>query len=653
MKITKTVMLTLILSCAFTSCTKKEGNGGGEFDIVVKEPVVSSETYRRAFNETASELYDIQWIQDRNDVGKLNLNAGEIIIPESQMEMFGLQKGSKAYNSRNLNRALKLIDERLEGKRKEALSDALSEEVEYHSMFDIAALTNPNREAARILIETGYLISDLYKLQNHPDGLVFEKELVERGDPLSIAFFQRMSAPYSIRYGNRIYANAMSTFPDRMVGAIMWPDGMNMDIFASLASMGKAGIKNEYLSPFTVVKRTADNKFFWIPYGHYKPFKDLAGKIAEKLGKAAKVEGLNPGFTKQLALQSESFLSKSAFPFFKSDEAWVSSEGQLELVIGPYEPDRDPYSTKAFYEFILATVNPKATKFLGRLKTIIAEIELGIASTVPDEIYKARDVKTDPRLRVVDVILASGMSSSEDGPHMASILPNIGPYSILDERKTLIMANHHQAKLPILKATADAVLTPYMADLIDADEFIIFTTLRALMHTLGPQEDTITTKGIRSLEALGENFKKIKQAKAGVAASWAAHILAAKGIISQEELKRFYATYLANLFRYMRFGVSTSHGAAAAAEFAYIIYHGGIKETKGGLEIDPNVIQSVLNNYLAKLVRTLATGDEDMANELLYGYVLKSSDLLSEYVGRVRKANIPRDVAVYYHVEGL
>jgi len=630
------------------------GSSAMKVDLLsLKEPVPTTESFRRAFNETANEMFDLQWVTDRIRPGQIDIVEGELAVPDAQRDSYGIFEEGPIMETSGIKRALKLIGDRLEERRNYALKKALDEEIEYHSTFDLAILTKPNRKAARILMEVGYLIGDLYKLQNHPNCLDFERQLIHSGDPVSLMFFKRMSSPASLKYGDPVYANALPTFPDRMVGAIMWPAGMNNDLLMELKKSAGENPKDPFLSPFTVVKRAADRKLVWLPNAVYPPFADTIRKISKRLAEAASVEGIAPTFARQLALQSEAIASRLPYPFYKSDEAWVKTKGQMELIVGPYEPDRDSYDTKAFYEYLLAAENPKATRFLARLKTMLPEIELGIAGTVTGDIYKARDIDVDPRLRVVDVILATGVNTGDEGPYLATILPNMGPYSSEERRKTVIMATHHEAKLPILKAIADATLTPIMADSVDAGAFIMFSTLRSLMHDLGPQPDMEVRDGKTARELLGADFNRIKQAKAGVAAAWAAHLLASKGIINNEELKQVYATYLANLFRYIRFGMSSPHGAGAAAEFSYLISNGAIRQTGSRLEIDTSNIHTVLSSYLGDLVRAMATANKDGATELLAGYTLKSADRIADVMNSMKRANIPRDVAVYYHVEGL
>jgi hypothetical protein len=617
------------------------------------EPIMGYESYRKAFNEVASELYDIQWVKDLEDKGHIDVAKGELFIPDAKLSSFNLKGGRPVAETPELMRALDIIGKRLEEKRRAAVEDALKREVEYHSTFDLAVLTKPNRDAARLLVDAAHHIENLYEMQNHPNSLIYERELIQKGDPRSMMFFKRMASPMSIKYGDPLYANAVSSFPDRMFAAAMWPHDMNGDVIAQIGQVADEKERVAFTSPFTVVKKDKGGRLMWLPYGAYPPFQGELKAISSLLMKASGIRGLSDPFARQLMLQSSAIVSGDPYPFFESDQAWVKSDGQLELVIGPYETERDPYGTKSFYEFLLAAENPKATELLSKLKTFLPEIELGISQSAPEGMYEPRKIDADPSLRVVDVIIASGMSASEDSPFMASVLPNVGPLSGDERRKMVIMANHHKAKLPILKAVANAVLTPYMADLIDADAFVSLTTLLALMQPLGPQGYT-KTQDQRTVDAsLGASYNTLKQVKAGVAAAWSAHLLASRGIISAEELKRFYATYLANLFRYMSLGIGSPYGAAAASEFSYLIYHGAIRETSNGLEIDFERIQQALAEFMSETVSAMTSGSNAAAEQMLVGYPLKSSDLLSKYLSRLKAANIPSDVAVCYHIEGM
>ncbi len=537
----------------------------------------------------------------------------------------------------------------LESKRKEAVEAVLEKEVEYHSSFDLAVLTSPNRETARILTEAGHYITELYMMQNHPEAILFRDRLIASGDAASLKFMKRMLSPLS-RYGGP-YANAVKTFPDDMTGLIMWPAGVSKEMLTQMRTSAQPE-NDTVLSPFTVVKKGDQQKIVAMSAVDYPPFSTLMKKISEKLSEASKVSGIDPSFAHQLALQSEAFKSHSAYPYFESDEAWTKSAGQLELIIGPYETARDPFETKAFFEFVLAAEDPKATTFLEEMKKLLPEIERGIAGNSLTGVYQPRNVTQTPKIRVVNALLATGLAAGDEGPHLATILPNVGPMSDENERKTVVFANHHEAKLPLLKKIADVTLVPVMAEMVDANAFTKFSLIRTLMNELGPKGGASSTAK-QNKELIGEFFNSLTQAKTGAAAVWTARFLAEKGVITTDELKQIYATYIANLFRYMALGLKTPHGEGAAAEFSYLVSNQAIKKNGYRLEVDMERFHSVVCSYLGEVVDAIAMGNAAKSEELLYGYTVRAADYLVEVINRIEKANTPSDVAIYYHVEGL
>ncbi len=628
-----------------TSGTTATSPKAGVSAIAWTEPAITTENYRRAFNETAGTLFDLRWVRDGGELGDIDLEANEIVIPSAQRERFDQPEHGALRRSATLDRAIELVRERLEQKRRAAIDAALAEELEAFTRFDLSQLDEPNQKAVRALVEVGFLIDDLYKLQNHPLSLEFERTLIEEGDLPSIRFFKRVGGPTSFRTGAFPFANAMPFFPDPMIGMIMWPEGMDASLFAQLASDPMNGL----MSPFTVVKRSEAGALMAIPYGGYPPFARILRPIVRRLEEIALIPGMDPSLAHQLALQAKALAAPgSDDPFIDSDQAWIDARAPLEVIIGPYETDRDPYATKAFYEFILGVRNDKLQALADGLKGLRLEVETTLSNNLSGGAYAARPIVADPPMAIIDVVLATGFSAGDEGPHLATMLPNVGKAAKEGRQKRVIMANHHRAKLPLLKQIAEIALDPKELARIDERAFVLLSTLKALLFGVGPQatmpaDDKVDATRTRTLAA----------AQRDVMAAWTAFHLEQKGILTRSGRERFYATWIANLFRNLRFGPDHPVARAARLELAALAWHGALKERGNRFAINSERMQPVLERLLAGIVRAIATGNADAAVELTVTYPGRAPEGLGIVAERIEAARMPRDVALVYTIQGL
>ena len=453
------------------------------------EPAITTETYRRMFNEVASEISSIKWNSDAARLGMIDVGAAEVTMPSASRSRYGQSAMGAITDTPELVRTIGLIETRLETKRDEALKNALAKEVEVHLTYDMGRLLAPNRRAATILLQAGVMIEDLYMLQNHPMSMIFAKKLIESGDIDSLRFFKRVAGPTAVRFGSSPYANALRTFPDTMVGLPMWPAMMSDVVFEEIESKSKRPEGSAFLSPYTVVKRTDAGELVWIPYGSYPPFVATLRGIARRIGEAAKLPSIDSKLARQLALQSSALLSKQPFPYNISDAAWTESMGELELIIGPYETRRDPYRTKAFYQYILGATDVDAMEAAMRIEGMMPKIVADMSQFASGAVEAAWDASM--RLRAIEVIQANGFAAGEEGPQLAVILPNIGPASKPGRRKFVVMTNHHKAKLPLMKAIASISLTADAVPYLKVKPFIWLTMLNALMYPLGARPDGV------------------------------------------------------------------------------------------------------------------------------------------------------------------
>ena len=67
------------------------------------------------------------------------------------------------------------------------------------------------------------------------------------------------------------------------------------------------------------------------------------------------------------------------------------------------------------------------------------------------------------------------------------------------------------------------------------------------------------------------------------------------GVLPKEKLEEYYASYVAGIFRTIRFGTGEAHGQAEMMEFNYLSERGAIKrQPSGEYAIDYGIMPAVI-----------------------------------------------------------
>ena len=71
-------------------------------------------------------------------------------------------------------------------------------------------------------------------------------------------------------------------------------------------------------------------------------------------------------------------------------------------------------------------------------------------------------------------------------------------------------------------------------------------------------------------EAIGPVYGGLEEAKADVVGMFGLKWLVDHGVFPKEKLEEYYASYVAGIFRTIRFGIGEAHGQAEMMEFNYL-----------------------------------------------------------------------------------
>jgi len=400
--------------------------------------------------------------------------------------------------------------------------------------------------------------------------------------------------------------------------------------------------KKDFESQYTVIVFDGED-YKAIPYHQYYPEIKF---VIENLEKAAKLP-LDEDFRKYLMYRAKSLRIDK---YFESDLAWMDvKDSDIDVIIGPIENYQDGlFNYKAAYEAIVMVRDHEATKDLQIFKKHIDYFEQKLPC---DMKYIRNSVSGDnSQLNIVNVVYASG-DCNKGTKTIAASLPNDPDVREKKGGKNIMFKNLMEAKFDkIVKPIAGVLLVDSLIENVDNRAFITFVTLHEVSHTLGRgyvyEHDTISVR-----KALLERYSAIEECKADILSIYNHKHLIELGVFDKAYAKKVMATYLAGLFRSLRFGSESAHGLANLIQFNYLREKGAIELNKAGkYSINEKRFFDVAGDLANAVLTIEATGNYSAAGDMLKKYAVMN-DELEAAISKV--ADIPRDIDVKYMTDHL
>jgi hypothetical protein len=227
-----------------------------------------------------------------------------------------------------------------------------------------------------------------------------------------------------------------------------------------------------------------------------------------------------------------------------------------------------------------------------------------------------------------------------------------------DEKIQLEKGTRRSQLKNAMQAKFDKILLPIAAELIDEsqrdyinfDAFFANTMFHEVAHGLGIK-NTLDGKGtVRG--ALKEHASALEEGKADILGLYMITQLHAKGEI-EGDLKSYYTTFMASIFRSIRFGTSSAHGKANMIRFNFFKDEGVFMRSEAGIyKIDYDKMNDAMNALSAKILQLQGDGDYEGVAKLVAEETVIKADLQSD-LERLSNLGIPVDVVFEQGVEVL
>src|SRR5664280_2950824 len=123
-----------------------------------------------------------------------------------------------------------------------------------------------------------------------------------------------------------------------------------------------------------------------------------------------------------------------------------------------------------------------------------------------------------------------------------------------------------------------------------------------------------------------------------------------KGVYKKDFDKETYITFLAGVFRSVRFGINEAHGGGTAIIYNYLLEKGGYEYNSKTEKVRVNFdkIYPALKDLANKILMTQATGDYEGAKNLIARYAVYSPSMKKL---RNKLSGLPVDIKPVFQIE--
>jgi hypothetical protein len=476
--------------------------------------------------------------------------------------------------------------------------------------FDASGLSDRERKEIDELVAASRALESMYWRQSDPTGLALYNALATTDTPAARSVRHYLfinGSRWDLVRENEPFVGGEKMPPGR---ALYPPDLTRAAVDAYAAAHPDA--KSLLFDPYTVIRRDggalAGRKY----HDAYAPF---AKEAAEALRRAA---GASPdqAFARFLRLRADALLSDDYYP---SDVAWVDLKSpKIDVIFAPYETYLDDLlGVKTSYGAAVMIRNEAESRNLELYERWVPEIQEALPLASEDR-PSVRGHATP--MEVMDTPFRAG-DLRHGYQAVADNLPNDPRIHKEKGTKKIFFKNFMDARVrEVILPLAAKVMDPAQAKQASAEGYLASTVLHEICHGLGPAFARQNGRQVDIRQAMAGSFSGLEEAKADVVGMFALKWLVDKGVLKKERLEEYYASYVAGIFRTVRFGTGEAHGRAEMMEFNYLASQGAIASTGGRYRIDYAKMPDAIARLAKELLEQEATGDRARAEKWFSKY---------------------------------
>lgn len=488
---------------------------------------------------------------------------------------------------------------------------------------DLSALTPDEKEGLKLLILAAKQMDEIFYMQSYR-----EKSFLDEIPDSTFREFARINyGPWDRLDDMKPFIKGVGAKPK---GANFYPKDMRQGEYDSLQDERKK-------SPYTVIIRDTDKKLMVVPYPDYYHLQ--IQQAVQFLFTASIMFKDDTAFSRYLNLRARALRSNE---YDESDRVWLDmKDNRFDIIIGPIENYEDQlYGIRTSYESYVLVKDMVWSKKLEKYVKYLPELQTGLPV---DKKYKSEEAGSSSQLNAYDVVYYAG-DCNAGSKTIAVNLPN-------DEKLQVEKGTRRSQLKNTIKAKYEHILVPVANELIDPgqlkhitfDAFFSTIMFHEVAHGLGIK-NTINGKGTVR-EALGSDYSALEEGKADILGLYMITQLHKKKVLKEGELMDYYVTFMAGIFRSVRFGAASAHGKANMIRFNYFKEKGAFSrnESTGKYTVNFEKMQKAMEELSALILQLQGDGDKEGVQKLLKekGSIMPE---LQKDLDRLSVLNIPVDL---------
>jgi len=538
----------------------------------------------------------------------------------------GIQASALVYEKTNVELVLE-IEGRDKSIRLEQFDAMITRKANEFATVDLSAdishLTENQKQLLPLLFKAADIMEDIYWSQVFPDK---ESALASLMSKDAERFFRINYGPWERLNGNLPF---LPDYGEKPAGSGYYPADMSKEEFEALEDPSKTSL-------YTLIRRDAEGKLISVPY--HEAYEDQVKKAASYLREAAQLAE-DAGFKNYLELRAKALLTDE---YLASDLAWMDmKENHIDFVVGPIENYEDAlFNYKAAHEAFILIKDKQWSDKLAFIASVLPQMQ----RTLPvAEDYKKEVPGSDSDLGAYDVVYYAG-DCNAGSKTIAINLPNDPLVHVAKGSRKLQLKNAIRYKFEeILVPISNVLIDESQRGHITFDAFFENTMYHEVAHGLGINQ-TLDGKGTVR-EALTDQYSAMEEGKADILGLYLLTQMTEQGMLGKKDLMDNYVTFMASIFRSIRFGVASSHGKANMIRFYYFQEAGAFSRsnTNGTYKVNFENMQKAMND-LANLILTIqGDGDYNAAKRLVEEQGFIREELQAD-LDRLQELSIPKDI---------
>ena len=442
----------------------------------------------------------------------------------------------------------------------DTMDQLLNKYAEVTLTSDISHLSANEKEMLLLLFQAGKIMDDIFWTQHFGN----KEEFLSKIDNEKVKKFAMINyGPWDQLDNEKLF---MEGYGEKFKGAGFYPADITEAEWEAFDDPNKT-------SQYTLIVRDDAGKLkaVWYHEAYAAQIEEAASLLEKAAQLAADVEFANYLKLRAKALRTDDYL--------ESDLAWMDiRNNNVDMVIGPIEHYTDAlHGYKAAHEAFILIKDKVWSDRLTHYAQFLPELQTQLPV---EEAYKKEVPGADADLNAYDVVFYGG-DCNMAGKTIAINLPNDERVQLQKGTRKLQLKNSMKAKFDkILVPVADVLIAPEQRKHITFDAFFSNVMFHEVAHGLGIK-NTINGSGtVRN--ALREQYSAIEEAKADILGLFLVTKLHEMGEFNDTDIMDNYVTFMAGIFRSVRFGAASAHGKANMLTFSYFLQEGAFTRSEDG-----------------------------------------------------------------------